>query len=129
MSKKETPLTRYYWQNIIGKGLLIEEFQLIKKSENNSYRLADGLIVLNEEFKIHTTNTFDIKGKEVILLQTKSSTLGMYLAGQTFISKLILEKYHQPKNIRAVSICLKDDIIIRNFLEDLCCEVYICNQN
>ncbi len=52
----------------------------------------------------------------------------MYLAGQTYFSKINFEKYHQPKNIRAVSICTKNDIIIRNFLEDLHCEVYICNQ-
>ena len=44
-------------------------------------------------------------------IQTKQSRLGMYLMGQAFFSVELLKK-HNPKSIRSVLICGKDDIVL-----------------
>ena len=46
MSKKETPLTRRYWDSV--GGALIEEFPAVRKGVGNAQRLLDGVIVLGE---------------------------------------------------------------------------------
>lgn len=71
----------------------------------------DGLIVLNEPPRIINGNTYDIKGKDVIVIQTKANRLGMYLLGQAFFSKQLIEKL-EPRSVRSVAICGKNDDVI-----------------
>jgi hypothetical protein len=116
MSKKETPLTRKYWQEI--GGTLIEEFVMVRKSQNNGIRLIDGIIILNGENKILKQKEISLEGKDIIAIQTKSKRLGMNLMGQTLFSEQLLRKYHNPKSIISVALCTKDDIILRPLLEN-----------
>ena len=109
MSKHETWRTRQYWQTI--GGLLIEEFVSVNASELNAKRPIDGLIVLNEPTAIHTNSFFDIKDKDVVIIQCKSTRLGMYLLGQIYFSQFLIQK-HQPRSIRLVAICGKSDSIM-----------------
>ena len=114
MSKHETWMTRKYW-NSIG-GLLIEEFKAVNRSNEQSQRLIDGVIVIGKEKKIHNGNTFDIKGKDVIIIQTKARRIGMYLLGQAYFSKFLIEKF-EPKSIRSVALCIKDDAVMNKLAE------------
>jgi hypothetical protein len=116
MSKKETPLTRKYWQEI--GGTLIEEFVMVRKSQDNGIRLLDGIIILNGENKILKQKEISLEGKDIIAIQTKSKRLGMNLMGQTLFSEQLLRKYHNPKSIVSVALCTKDDIILRPLLEN-----------
>ena len=50
MSKKETPLTRKYWEEV--GGTLIEEFVMVPKGKNNGIRLIDAIIIPSGENKI-----------------------------------------------------------------------------
>ena len=109
MSKHETWRTRQYWHTV--GGLLIEEFVSVNASELNAKRPIDGLIVLNEPTAIYTNNFFDIKDKDVIIIQCKSTRLGMYLLGQIYFSQFLIQK-HQPRSIRLVAICGKSDSIM-----------------
>lgn len=109
MSKHETWRTRKYWESV--GGLLIEEFVAVKRTKTNGRRPIDGLIVLGEETKIHDGNTFDIKGKDVIVIQTKAIRLGMYLLGQAYFCKFLIAK-HKPRSIRSVAICGRSDDIM-----------------
>ncbi len=109
MSKHETWRTRQYWQTV--GGLLIEEFVSVNASELNAKRPIDGLIVLNEPTAIHTNSFFDIKDKDVVIIQCKSTRLGMYLLGQIYFSQFLIQK-HQPRSIRLVAICGKSDSIM-----------------
>jgi hypothetical protein len=61
MSKKETPMTRWFWEQT--GGLLIEEFQVVKSAPGISPRFLDGLIVLGEDSRISRERTFDIENK------------------------------------------------------------------
>ena len=91
MSKHESWRTRKYWSNT--GGLLIEEFLAVRTTKANGQRLIDGVIVLNEETRIHDSNVYNIEGKDVIVIQTKRSRIGMYLLGQAYFSKFLIEKF------------------------------------
>lgn len=109
MSKHETWRTRKYWDSV--GGLLIEEFLAVQGNKTQGKRLLDGLIVLNESKAIYHGNYFDIKGKDVIIIQTKAQRIGMYLLGQAYFSKFLIEK-HEPRSIKSVAICSRNDAIM-----------------
>ena len=114
MSRHETWRTRKYWES--NGGLLIEEFLAVRRADGQGKRCLDGLIVLGEEKGIHKGTSFDIKGKDVIVIQTKKNRLGMYLLGQAYFSKFLIEKF-EPKSIRAVAICGKGDTVLEKIAE------------
>ncbi|MBO6659170.1 MAG: hypothetical protein JJ909_00725 [Roseivirga sp.] len=96
MSKHETWRTRKYWDKI--GGLLIEEFVAVRATKDHGRRVLDGLIVLGEPKAIHTNNTFDIEGRDIIVVQTKASRLGMHLLGQAYFNILLIERL-TPKTL------------------------------
>jgi hypothetical protein len=109
MRKHESWRTRKYWSNT--GGLLIEEFLAVSTTKANGQRLIDGVIVLNEETGIYDGNVYDIEGKDVIVIQTKRSRIGMNLLGQAYFSKCLIEKL-KPRSIKSVAICSKYDDVI-----------------
>lgn len=108
MSKHEAWRTRHYWHTI--GGLLIEEFQAVagNNNENIARRLIDGIIVPSEPGGIQRGGSFDFTGKDIVVVQTKSNRLGMYLMGQAFFSREIMKRY-RPRSIKTVAICGKGD--------------------
>jgi hypothetical protein len=72
MSKHESWRTRHYWQSI--GGLLIEEFLVVPRSskEGIARRLIDGVIVLDEEPACQVGGEFEIRGRDVICVPTKT---------------------------------------------------------
>jgi len=50
MSKHETPMTRWYWQQV--GGTLVEEFVAVKRSSACGVRILDGDIIRDGEFRI-----------------------------------------------------------------------------
>ena len=108
MSKHETWRTRKYWKSV--GGLLIEEFSAVQESKipDQENRYIDAVIVLNEPDSIHNGNTYDLSGKDVIVVQTKKGRIGMYLLGQAFFSAQLIE-LHNPRSVRTVAICGKND--------------------
>lgn len=125
MSKHETWRTRKYWEGI--GGLLIEEFVAVKGTKEQGRRPVDGLIVLGEETKIHDGNTFDIKGRDVIVIQTKAIRLGMYLLGQAYFSKLLIEM-HKPRSVKSVAICGRGDVMMEKLAEEHGVEVVVIKE-
>lgn len=125
MSKKETPLTRRYWEEI--SGTLIEEFLAVPKGKNNSQRLIDGVILLGEDKKIVKWDQVIIENKDIIIVQTKANRLGMYLMGQALFSIELMKKFN-PRSIRSVIICTKDDEVMRNIAEKYGLEIKIYEQ-
>ncbi len=79
-------------------------------------RHLDGLIVLGEPKSISSSKNFDIRGKDVIVIQTKAKRLGMYLMGQCLFSRDLVLK-HGVKSVRSVALCTEDDVILRPLLE------------
>ena len=122
MSKHETPLTRRYWEEV--GGTLIEEFPAVLRGTGNAQRLLDGLIIQGEPKVIAKATVVTIKGKNIIVLQTKANRLGMNLMGQAIISKKLMERF-EPKSIRSVAICTEGDSVLEPLLKDYGIELVI----
>ena len=103
---------------------MIEEFCAVRRGPFIGTRLIDGVIVLNEETRIHNSNFFDIKDRDVISIQTKQNRLGMYLMGQAFFSADLLETF-KPKSIKRVLICGMNDEILHPICEKYNIEVVV----
>ena len=114
MSLHETWRTREYWKTI--GGLLIEEFVAVDGNKEQGRRTIDGIIVLGEKKAVHSGNKFDLKGKDVIVIQTKKGRIGMNLLGQAYFSKFLIKK-HSPRSIKTVAICGRNDKVMAEFAE------------
>jgi hypothetical protein len=88
MSKHETPMTRWYWQQV--GGTLVEEFVAVEGTSQCGRRVLDGPVVLEGDFRIAPQSEVSLAGRDVIVIQTKASRLGMYLMGQAFFSAQLI---------------------------------------
>jgi len=122
MSKHETPLTRRYWEQV--GGTLIEEFPAVLRGPGNAQRLLDGLIIQGGPKVIAKATEVTIRGKNIIVLQTKANRLGMNLMGQAIISKKLMERF-EPNSIRSVAVCTEGDSVLEPILKDYGIELVI----
>ena len=122
MSKHETPLTRRYWDEV--GGTLVEEFPAVLRGSGNAQRLIDGVIILGEPKKTAKPTEISIKGKHIIVLQTKANRLGMNLMGQAIVSKKLMEKF-EPKSIRSIAICSEGDSVLEQYLAEYGIELVV----
>lgn len=127
MSKHETQMTRWYWKQV--GGTLIEEFPALHRGSSWGRRLLDGLVIKNGDHKIAKPTEVSIEGKDVIIIQTKNSRLGMYLMGQTLFSIELLRD-HKPKSIESIALCSKTDTVLEPLLlKHNDCKVVVCPQD
>lgn len=114
MSKHETPMTRWYWEQV--GGTLIEEFLAVAASPTNGQRLIDGVIIPNGEKRIAKAAEVEIKDRDIIVVQTKIGRLGMYLMGQAFFSAHLMLRF-QPRTILSVALCHENDSVLGPIFE------------
>lgn len=114
MSKLETPMTRWYWQQI--GGTLVEEFCAVRPSRTCGIRLLDGVIIRGDECRIAKQSEISIEGRDVTVVQTKAERLGMYLMGQAFFSAQLLLPF-RPRSIESVALVARDDDVLRPLFE------------
>ena len=114
MSKHETPMTRWYWQQV--GGTLIEEFVAVEGTSQCGRRVLDGLIILDGEFRMAQQSAVSLAGKDVIVIQTEASRHGLYLLGQAFFSAQLIRRFH-PRSIVSVALCSQDDAVLRPLFE------------
>jgi hypothetical protein len=114
MRKLETPITRWYWQQV--GGTLIEEFCAVRRGEDCSNRLIDGIIIKGGERRIAKASEVDLAGKDIVVLQAKAKRLGMYLMGQALFSAELLKRFN-PRSIESVAIVPKDDAVLPAIFE------------
>lgn len=114
MSKLETKMTHWYWQQV--GGTLIEEFRAVVSSKGCSNRWIDGVIIKGGEFRTAKKTGVDIEGKDIIVVQTKASPLGMYIMGQAFFSAQLMLKFN-PRSVESVCLVTKDDEELRPLFE------------
>lgn len=96
MSKNETPMTRWYW-NQVG-GTLIEEFPAVQASATCGARLIDGVIVVGGDKRICSSYEIELKDRDIIVIQTKTGRLGMYLMGLPNMRVVICPKFSILEN-------------------------------
>ena len=124
-------MTRWYWRTVNKcKGLLIEEFHAVKReaTKGNNKRHIDGVIVLGEKSDQRGPRKGDrelVKGKRVIVIQSKARRLGMSLIGQVVVSRELLKDL-KAKVIKSVGVCREDDKVLHNVLRRFKkCEVVV----
>ena len=119
----EPEMTKAHWAKRPEKGTLYLEYPICG-------RRIDGLVVLDGSSSKEAVSAKrapkpeDLSGKQVIVLQTKRNKLGMGVAGQTIISKTLLEQAGVTVVV-AVAICLKMDEKIREALRKHGCEAEV----
>ena len=122
MSKRETPMTRWYWKQV--GGTLIEEFRAVKRTETCGQRLIDGVILPAGSHEIATRHDFNLKGQDIIVVQAKRGRLGMYLMGQALFSAELMKKFN-ARSIRSVALCEAHDSVLSPLLEKHGIEIVI----
>jgi hypothetical protein len=110
MSKLETPMTQAYAREI--GGILLEEFQLVRRTEGAARRLIDGLVIRGDKVPRDGNGEVDLTGQDIVLIQTKANRLGMYLLGQALFSRDLVERF-KPGSVETVALCSRDDEVLR----------------
>lgn len=126
MSRRETHMTVWYWEQV--GGALIEEFMAVPRQAGQGRRLIDGLIVFGEpKERLPVGSSFNIQGRDVIVVQTKNSRLGMYLMGQTLFSAQLIKRFFRPHTVQAVALCAQNDLVLQPMFEAYeGCKVVVC---
>ena len=115
-------MTRWYWRTVNGRqGLLIEEFPAVKRdgARGKNKRHIDGVIVLGQKAERRGPRKGDrelVRGKRVIVIQSKARRLGMSLIGQVVVSSKLLEVLGADV-IQSVGVCKEDDKVLHEVLK------------
>ena len=115
MSFHETPMTRWYWRQV--GGTLVEEFPAITGAGGRGQRLIDGIIIRRGKQRIARADEVSLKGKDIIVVQTKAERLGMYLMGQAFFSARLMERF-KPRSIVSVALVRESDTVLGPLFEE-----------
>jgi len=114
MSKHETPMIRWYWEQV--GGTLCEEFRAVPRTATTGQRLLDAVIIPDGPTgRVHWRD-ISLEDRDVIVVQAKSNRLGMYLMGQTVFSAELVKPFG-PRSVRSVALCKTDDAVLRPILE------------
>jgi hypothetical protein len=104
----EPEMTKAYWAKRSENGTLYLEYPI-------HGRRIDGLVVLDDGNTSKAAKPgneapklAELVGKRLIVIQTKRNKLGMGVAGQTIISKAMLEE-EGISQVEAVALCLRID--------------------
>ncbi len=104
----EPEMTKAYWESRPENGTLYLEYPI-------HGRRIDGLVVLDDGNTSKAAKSgkeapklTELAGKRLILIQTKRNKLGMGVAGQTIISKAMLEE-EGISQVEAVALCHRID--------------------
>lgn len=103
-------MTLAYWSRV--GGTLIEEYAIAPPGAGRGVRLVDAIILADgptERLPIDAARHLALDGCDVIVVQTKGWRLGMYLHGQAYFSKLLVERRFKPRSVRSVAVCTATD--------------------
>jgi hypothetical protein len=118
VTQNQTAMTLWYWRQV--GGTLIEEFLAVPRGEDQAPRRLDGLIILGEKRKrLSPGAPFNLRDKDVIVVQTENGRLGMYLMGQVLFSQKLIERRHQPRSVQSIALCAKSDRVLQPMIEIL----------
>jgi hypothetical protein len=126
MSKRETPMTLWYWHEV--GGTLFEEFLAVPAAPGQGRRVLDAVILLGgERRRMPIGSTANLDDRDIVIVQTKFARLGMSLMGQTLFSRDLVKRVSRPRSIRSVALCRASDNILQALLEKYGgCEVVVC---
>lgn len=115
-------MTRAFWATV--GGTLVEEFPLVQRSATAASRRVDGLVLPDGDRRIADWRDVSVKGRDVVVVQTKANRLGMYLLGQALFSAELVKPL-EPRSVRSVALCAVDDSVLRPLAERYGIEVVV----
>jgi hypothetical protein len=118
MSKLETPMTEAFWMHH-AKGAYLPEYCLVRRDKKIDCggRWADAVILLDEPHGRANFSDFPtLKGRNVVVVQTKASRMGMYLMGQAVFSAQLV-RVQGAASVRSILLCTRADVVLLPFLE------------
>lgn len=118
MPKRETPMTHRYWKQV--GGTLLEEYCIVRPGPDISPRWIDGVIIVGGDHRIaprREHSSIGLDGRDLIVVQTKASRLGMPLLGQALFSRELVKEHFAPRSVDTVALCGADDAILRPLAE------------
>lgn len=114
MSNHETPMIRWYWEQV--GGTLVEEFPAVARAAGCGNRLIDAIILPDGPDEIASRHDVNLEGQEIIVVQAKRGRLGMNLMGQALFSAVLMKAF-QPRYIHSVALCEADDSVLGPILK------------
>lgn len=88
----EPPMTEEFWRTV-GRGSLILEYPLVVGGSGSERRRVDGLIVLDGQRQKGTpAETYDLKGRSVMVVQTVAGRTDAAHVGQALLSHWLLRQ-------------------------------------
>lgn len=126
MSKHETPMTLWYWEQL--GGTLYEEFPVVRAGPGRSRRNLDAVIVLGgERRRMPARSTTSLDEHDIVIVHAKRGRLGMNLMGQVLFSRDLVLRTSKPRSLRSVALCRATDVELQPLLEQHNgCEVVVC---
>jgi len=109
----ETKMILLYWQEV--GGTLVTEYPLTKGGTLSGRRRADAVILPGGPRERRRPRQVSIQDEDVIVVQAKSSRLGMYLMGQAVFSAELVRRLG-PRSVHSVAICTADDEELHSLL-------------
>jgi hypothetical protein len=101
-------MTEGFWQSV-AHGLFIPEYLLVQPAHDRSPRRVDALILPDEPHgRARTRDCADLRGRSVIVVQTKPGRMGMYLMGQALFSGRLAQAAGAA-SVRSILLCHKTD--------------------
>ncbi len=94
------------------------------RGPHNAQRLLDGVIILGEQHVIAKSRDVEIKGKDIVVIQSKANRLGMYLIGQAIISARLMARF-EPRSLKSVAICTEGDAVLEMLLPEYGIELVV----
>jgi hypothetical protein len=102
MSKRETPMTRRYWERV--RGTLLEEYLIVPSSPGVGRRMIDAVIIEDSDHRIASCGeSVSLDGHDIVIVQTKALRLGIYLLGQAFFSRELIKDRFAPRSVRTIA--------------------------
>lgn len=110
-------------------GALYEEYPLVQGRRDRGWRRVDGMIILGEPARLLSAEfPPDISGKDIVLLQSKASRLGMSLLGQALFSRE-LAMMLGPRTVRTLAVVTSNDTLLEPLAAKYGIEVFVTQAN
>jgi len=117
-------MTRRYWDRV--GGTLLEEYLVVPPGRDFSMRVVDAVIIVGGDKRIASrAESVNLRGHDLIVVQTKARRLGMYLLGQALFSRSLIEDRFKPRSIRTVALCAANDAVLSPIAERFGIEIVV----
>ena len=110
-------MTEAFWQQH-AQGAFIPEYCLVRRAGDCDGRYVDALILPDEPHRRATFKDYPtLKDRNVIVVKTKASRMGMYLMGQALFSARLARRCG-AKSVRSILLCTTPDSVLLPLLQD-----------